>query len=112
MSRVLVIGCGGGANVAIRKCCQADDVFTELCIASRTKSKCDALAEALKGKTKTVVTTAQVDADKVDELVEKLVEQISTKGGTTEAGIRVLEHSGLEKILDECFDEAIARVRK
>ena len=69
MSRVLVIGCGGVANVAIRKCCQADDVFTELCIASRTKSKCDALAEALKGKTKTVVTTAQVDADKVDELV-------------------------------------------
>ena len=70
MSRVLVIGCGGVANVAIRKCCQADDVFTELCIASRTKSKCDALAEALKGKTKTVVTTAQVDADKVDELVD------------------------------------------
>ena len=69
MSRVLVIGCGGVANVAIRKCCQADDVFTELCIASRTKSKCDALAEALKGKTKTVVTTAQVDADNVDELV-------------------------------------------
>ena len=69
MSRVLVIGCGGVANVAIRKCCQADDVFTELCIASRTKSKCDALAEALKGKTKTVVTTAQVNADSVDELV-------------------------------------------
>ena len=42
MSRVLVIGCGGVANVAIRKCCQVDDVFTELCIASRTKSKCDA----------------------------------------------------------------------
>ena len=60
MSRVLVIGCGGVANVAIRKCCQVDDVFTELCIASRTKSKCDALAEALKGKTKTVITTAQI----------------------------------------------------
>ena len=28
--RVLLIGCGGVANVAIRKCCQADDVFTEL----------------------------------------------------------------------------------
>ena len=47
MSRVLVIGCGGVANVAIRKCCQVSEVFTELCIASRTKSKCDALAEAL-----------------------------------------------------------------
>ena len=37
MSRVLVIGCGGVASVAIQKCCQADEVFTELCIASRTK---------------------------------------------------------------------------
>lgn len=69
MSRVLVIGCGGVAQVAIQKCCQADDVFTELMIASRTKSKCDALAEKLKGKTKTVITTAKVDADNVEELV-------------------------------------------
>ena len=30
MSRVLVIGCGGVASVAIQKCCQADEVFTEL----------------------------------------------------------------------------------
>ena len=36
MSRVLVIGCGGVANVAIRKCCMLPEVFTELCIASRT----------------------------------------------------------------------------
>ena len=28
MSRVLVIGCGGVASVAIQKCCQADEVFT------------------------------------------------------------------------------------
>ena len=69
MSRVLVIGCGGVANVAIRKCCQVSEVFTELCIASRTKSKCDALAEKLRGTTDTVITTAQVDADNVAELV-------------------------------------------
>ena len=69
MSRVLVIGCGGVANVAIRKCCQVSEVFTELCIASRTKSKCDALAAELAGKTATKITTAQVDADKVEEVV-------------------------------------------
>ena len=33
MSKVLVIGCGGVASVAISKCCQVSDVFTELCIA-------------------------------------------------------------------------------
>ena len=74
MSRVLVIGCGGVANVAIRKCCQVDDVFTELCIASRTKSKCDALAEDLKNKTKTVITTAQVDADDVNQVIALIKE--------------------------------------
>ena len=37
-----------------------------LCIASRTKEKCDALVEKLKGKTKTVLTTAKVDADDVE----------------------------------------------
>ena len=51
------------ANVAIRKCCQCDELFTHICIASRTKSKCDALKADLEGKTKTVITTAQVDAD-------------------------------------------------
>ena len=68
MSRVLVIGCGGVANVAIRKCCMLPEVFTELCIASRTKSKCDALAAELKDKTTTVITTARVNADSVEEL--------------------------------------------
>ena len=70
MSRVLVIGCGGVASVAIQKCCQADEVFTELCIASRTKEKCDALARKLEGKTKTVITTAKVDADDVNQLIQ------------------------------------------
>lgn len=74
MSRVLVIGCGGVANVAIRKCCQASEIFTELCIASRTKSKCDALADALQGKTATKITTAQVDADNVQALIQLINE--------------------------------------
>lgn len=63
MSRLLIIGCGGVAQVAIKKCCQNSDVFTEICIASRTKSKCDAVKEEVEKWTKTKVTTAQVDAD-------------------------------------------------
>ena len=68
MSRVLVIGCGGVANVAIRKCCMVPEVFSELCIASRTKSKCDELAAELAPTTTTKLTTAKVDADSVEEL--------------------------------------------
>ena len=63
MSKVLIIGCGGVASVAIHKCCQVPEVFTEICIASRTKSKCDKLAAELAPKTATKITTAQVDAD-------------------------------------------------
>ena len=70
MSKLLVIGCGGVAGVAIAKCCQNSSVFTELCIASRTKAKCDAVKEKLQPTTSTVITTAQVDADSKEQLVE------------------------------------------
>ena len=70
MGKVMVIGCGGVASVAIHKICQNSEVFTELCIASRTVSKCDALKEKLQKTTKTNITTAQVDADNVQELTE------------------------------------------
>ncbi len=73
MSRVLIIGCGGVASVAIHKCCQVSEVFTDICIASRTRSKCDALAAKLAPTTQTKITTAQVDADKVTE-VKRLIE--------------------------------------
>ena len=69
MGKALIIGCGGVASVAIHKCCQNSEVFGEICIASRTVSKCDALKEKLQGTTKTKITTAQVDADNVEELV-------------------------------------------
>ena len=69
MGKALIIGCGGVASVAIAKCCQNSEVFTEIMIASRTLSKCDALKEKLQPTTKTIIHTRQVDADKVPELV-------------------------------------------
>ncbi len=69
MGRALIIGAGGVANVVIHKCCQNHEVFEEICIASRTLSKCDAIKESIKN-TKTKITTAQVDADNVAELVK------------------------------------------
>ena len=61
MSKVMIIGCGGVASVAIHKCCQNSEVFSEIMIASRTLSKCDALKEKLAPTTKTIITTAKVD---------------------------------------------------
>ena len=73
MSRVLIIGCGGVASVAVHKCCQNSEIFTDICIASRTVSKCDKLKSELEGKTKTNISTASLNADNVDEIV-KLIE--------------------------------------
>jgi saccharopine dehydrogenase (NAD+, L-lysine-forming) len=74
MGKALIIGCGGVASVAIHKCCQNSEMFEEICIASRTKSKCDALKKKLEGG-RTRITTEQVDADHVDELV-KLINKV------------------------------------
>jgi saccharopine dehydrogenase (NAD+, L-lysine-forming) len=68
MGKALIIGAGGVASVVVHKCCQNSDVFEEICIASRTKSKCDALKAKLDGG-KTKIQTAKVDADNVDELI-------------------------------------------
>ena len=68
MGKALIIGAGGVSSVVVHKCCQNSDVFKEICIASRTKSKCDALKEKLDGG-QTKISTAQVDADNVDELI-------------------------------------------
>ena len=69
MSRALIIGAGGVANVVVHKCCQNPDVFGEIMIASRTKSKCDAMKKALDGG-KTVIHTAKVDADVTQEVID------------------------------------------
>jgi len=68
MEKALMIGAGGVAGVVAHKCCQNPEVFQELCIASRTLSKCDALKKKLDGG-KTKVTTAQLNADNTEEII-------------------------------------------
>lgn len=66
MGKLLIIGAGGVATVAAHKVAKNADVFSEIMIASRTKEKCDKLAEKLNHPH---VKTAQVDADDVNQLV-------------------------------------------
>lgn len=68
MSKVLIIGAGGVGRVVTHKCAMTPDVFTDICLASRTKSKCDAIAAELDRP----ISTAGVDADNVPELVALL----------------------------------------
>lgn len=73
MGKALIIGAGGVASVTVHKCCQNPNVFEEICIASRTKSKCDALKEKLDGDT-TKISTAKLNADNVDEIIDLINE--------------------------------------
>lgn len=66
MGRVLIIGAGGVGTVVVHKVAQNPEVFTEVMLASRTKSKCDAIAQSIGGGK---IQTAQVDADNVEDLI-------------------------------------------
>lgn len=69
MGKALIIGCGGVGSVAIHKCVQNSAVFSEICIASRNIDRCNELKAKLDGKSSTRISTAQIDANNVDALV-------------------------------------------
>jgi len=72
MGKVLIIGAGGVGTVVVHKVAQNPEVFTEIMLASRTKSKCDVIAADVKNRYGVDIKTAQVDADNVPELVTLL----------------------------------------
>ena len=65
MGKVMIIGAGGVGRVVTHKCAQVPEVFGDICLASRTLSKCEAIAADLERE----IHTARVDADNVPELV-------------------------------------------
>ena len=67
MAKVIIIGAGGVGTVVAHKCAQNPEVFNEIVLASRTKSKCDAIAKAIGASN---IVTDSVDADSVPQLVE------------------------------------------
>ncbi|HEC1579888.1 TPA: saccharopine dehydrogenase family protein [Campylobacter upsaliensis] len=69
MANLLIIGAGGVSRVASVKCAMNSDVFTKITLASRTKSKCDAIASFIKDRLGVGVETAEVDADNVEAVV-------------------------------------------
>ncbi|EOX0543089.1 saccharopine dehydrogenase family protein [Campylobacter upsaliensis] len=69
MANLLIIGAGGVSRVASVKCAMNSDVFTKITLASRTKSKCDAIASFIKERLGVSVDTAEVDADNVEAVV-------------------------------------------
>ncbi|MCK5701797.1 MAG: saccharopine dehydrogenase NADP-binding domain-containing protein, partial [Cyclobacteriaceae bacterium] len=67
MGKIIIIGAGGVGNVVAKKCARENEIFSEILLASRTKSKCDAIATSI-GEDR--IQTSQVDADNVSELIK------------------------------------------
>ena len=67
MAKVIIIGAGVVGTVVAHKCAQNPEVFTEIVLASRTRSKCEAIARKIGGGR---ITTDSVDADSVEQLAE------------------------------------------
>lgn len=67
MSHVFIIGAGGVGSVVVHKCAQVSEVFSKITLASRTVSKCEAIAASVKERTGVQVAVEKVDADNVAE---------------------------------------------
>lgn len=65
MPKVIIIGAGGVGNVTTHKCAQIPEVFSEIVLASRTLSKCEAIAADVLAKQGKEIRTAKLDADDV-----------------------------------------------
>lgn len=74
MSKILIVGAGGVGSVTVRKAAQFPEVFSEIWLASRTKSRCDAIAADLAAEGRPI-QTAELDADDVGATV-RLLERI------------------------------------
>ncbi len=72
MASILIIGAGGVSRVATTKCAINSQIFDDIILASRTKSKCDKIAADIKERLNVIIKTDSLDADNVDEVVDMI----------------------------------------
>ncbi len=118
MAKVLIIGAGGVSSVAVHKCAQAADVFDSIVLASRTKTRCDAIAASVKERYGREVETVRVDADNVPELaalIRKIqpslvmnialpYQDLHIMDACLEAGVNYLDTANYEPLDDAHFE--------
>ena len=118
MGKVLIIGAGGVGTVVANKVAQNNSVFTDIMLASRTKSKCDLIAADVKKRTGVTIQTARVDADNVPELVALMNEfkpeivinvalpyqDLTIMDACLEAGVNYLDTANYEPIDEAKFE--------
>lgn len=118
MSKIVIIGAGGVGRVTAFKCAENSEIFSDIVLASRTKSKCDAIAADIKKMHGVTVQTDQVDADHVEEVVAlferhqpKLVinvalpyQDLTIMEACLKAGVNYLDTANYEPIEEAKFE--------
>jgi len=84
---VLIVGAGGVAHVAAHKCAQENDILGDICIASRTQRKCDAIIDSVKRKKHVKDTTKKIYSRQIDAL-------------DIPAAIKLIEETGSEIVIN------------
>jgi saccharopine dehydrogenase (NAD+, L-lysine-forming) len=103
MAKVLVIGAGGVSSVCVHKMAQANKggdraIFSEIHLASRTRTKCDAIAASVKERTGVDIPTYEIDAEEVPAMVNLIA-----KIGATHVVNLALPYQDLP-IMDACLE--------
>jgi len=110
MSRILIIGAGGVGSVAAHKCAQEPATFSEIALASRTLSRCEAVAASVRQRTGREISTYRVNADDVSQTVALLqslqpdlllnlalpYQDLSLMDACLEAGVHYLDTANYE----------------
>jgi len=73
-----VIGAGGVSSVCVHKMAMNKDIFSDIHLASRTKSKCDAIAASVRDRTGVEISTYEIDAEEVPAMIN-LIKKIGPK---------------------------------
>ncbi|MEC8650805.1 MAG: saccharopine dehydrogenase family protein [Verrucomicrobiota bacterium] len=66
MSKIVIVGAGGVGNVTAHKCAKLPEIFSEIILASRTLSKCEAIATDIVKKQGLKIKIAELNADVVE----------------------------------------------
>ncbi|WP_024790863.1 MULTISPECIES: saccharopine dehydrogenase family protein [unclassified Lebetimonas] len=70
MANLLIIGAGGVGRVSAFKAAKNKNTFKNIVLASRTKSKCDAISKDIKEKLGIEIKTYALDANKKENVVD------------------------------------------
>lgn len=76
MKNVLIIGAGGVGGATTHKCAQHNDVLGDICLASRTLSKCDRIIEDVHTKRNLKTTQGDLRAARIDAMDTEAVAEL------------------------------------